>query len=150
MRSQNPNIDLFTHARVFNMMLSSAAIEYPSKENFIKDILPDCLAKNIITEEASMHSVWNKYGINMFDTKVELNNPFKLLRYDNEEPAPKAYWNYKFKKVMLPDDWKLRMGCSCGSNLNPSSFCLVDNNNVIIETLTYFNDMKNDKIINFF
>lgn len=135
--------DLYTYASIFNMMMISEALGYPTKQNFVKDVMYNCLGNNIITKEASMHPIWNTLNIEVVETQpIELNNPYKLLRYSDTPPDPKTYWMYEFKKVMLPDGWKLKRGCSCGSNLNTSSFSLIDNNGNVIETLAYFNDMN--------
>ena len=56
MEKQYSTEDLYTYARIFNMMIN-AALGYPTKQNFVKDVMDDCLGNNIITKEASTHPI---------------------------------------------------------------------------------------------
>ncbi len=142
---------LLSYATCYNMLRIGAKINYPTKRNFIEDVLPDCLIKEIITDEAGTNPIWAKLGITITDSDpVELHNPYQLLRYsDDKTPNPssepssepsKVYWPYSFKKVCLPNGWSLHKGCGCGTNMNPSCFTLVDDEGNTIETLAYFSD----------
>lgn len=146
---------LLSYATCYNMLRIGAKINYPTKRNFIKDVLPDCLIKGIITEEASTNPIWAKLEITISDSEsVELHNPFQPLRYsDSDTPylePPKVYWPYNFKKVCLPNGWSLHKGCECGANMNPSCFILVDDKGNTIETLAYFSDPSDPPPVDIF
>jgi hypothetical protein len=138
---------LKTYALAINMLMIFAALEFGTEEDFIRFVLTDCLSEGIISAEASEHPIWAKLGIEMTECEpIPAYNPYKLLRYSDDKPEnnkpeeekPLGYWKFSLKRVKLPSEWTLHRGCSCGTNLNPSSFTLMDDNGNIIETLCYF------------
>lgn len=133
---------LETYALTLNVMLIFAALEFGTKEDFIRFALSDCLSEGIISAEASEHPIWAKLGIEIIECDpIPAYNPYKLLRYiddKSEEEKPLGYWKFPLKRVQLPPGWVLHKGCSCGANFNSSSFTLMDDKGNIVETLCYF------------
>jgi hypothetical protein len=106
------------------------------------DNMKECLDNGIISKYASNDNVWEEYNINVSDCdQVKMSKQPHVLTYDVVE---QDYWPYKFKKVNLPDGWKFKMGCECGSNMNPSSFRLFDENGNVVKDLDYFPDNREE------
>jgi hypothetical protein len=61
---------------------------------------------------------------------------------DDEDDAKRKLlqkYEFEFKKVILPDGWKMKKNCGCGRNLsNVSVFTIFDENDKIIKSLSYF------------
>ena len=67
------------------------------KTKFIFESMKYCLRNNIISEELSRHPIWGKLKIEIVDYNEKVYFP------DSTE----EYWNFKFKKVILPEGWKI-------------------------------------------
>lgn len=68
-----------------------------NKIKFIFESMKYCLRNNIISEELSQHPMWEKLKIEITDCDE------KIYFHDSIE----EYWNFKFKKVILPERWKM-------------------------------------------
>lgn len=140
---------LIDHARALNTLIILQRLTYGSKLDFINDHMESCLQQNIIPKECAESANWKKYDIQIIDHEpIEAHMiPFlPCLSFDskeNEKIEPKKiHWKFDFKKILLPDKWYLRKGCSCGSNLNPTQFMLFDDNNVMMNEFVYFDSLK--------
>lgn len=130
--------ELVMRATNFNFLRMREHMLYTmNDENFIKDSMKDCLKKGIISSYAAEDPIWKELGIAVNDhtEEVKANDPHFSV-YGS------GIWKYDFKKVVLPDDLKLEMGCSCGRQLEPSSFSIIrteegNSTSEILKTLTY-------------
>ncbi|MCJ7636064.1 MAG: hypothetical protein MUO21_01090 [Nitrososphaeraceae archaeon] len=137
--------DVYSYAVAFNYLLAMSALSYGDISDFISDNLKKCLDNGIVSAHAATDPIWMEKEITVEDCSnqepcMEYNNPFTGLRY-NDDPqtqTAKRYWPYPVKKVNLPVGWKLLKGCGCNSNMVLDAFSLVDNNNNIIKTLSFF------------
>ncbi|ARF11846.1 hypothetical protein Klosneuvirus_2_282 [Klosneuvirus KNV1] len=136
--------DVRMQASCFNFLSLMSELGYGSKADFIKDKMEDCLKNNIISKTASEDSVWTEHQILIEDqNQVTPINPHRRLRYDDPTPQTQ-YWEFGFKKVKLPEGWRLEKGCGCGRNMDPSNFSIINANNKTVKTLSYF-DMSERK-----
>lgn len=144
------NSNITRIAAAYNFLRAINSLYYGTKEDFIKSKMESCLNDSIISAECANNKFWVNRQIEVVESgPVEMKNPHRALKYslDGSEPAeePKQYWRLDFKKVLLPDGWYMTKGCSCGRNFSPDTFCVIDNNNGIVETLKYFSDYRVDE-----
>ena len=88
------------------------------KKKFIFESMKYCLRNNIISEEMSTDRVWGELDIKVVDYEEKIY--FRNSITD--------YWNFKFKKVILPEGWKMiAHGHDENDGMNPQ-FLIVDYN----------------------
>lgn len=108
--------------------------EYPKG---IGDNMKNCLTHNIISDKSSKDDIWSQHNIEIHNVPEELkihtqkNNVASLL---SEKPV---YWDYEFKHIILPNNYRLEMGCECGTNIDMGSFTLYIDD-APVKTLSYF------------
>jgi hypothetical protein len=146
----NTNLDssnLYSFARTHHFMLILQRLCYGTNLDFIKDVMDDCLLNNIISEEATHDPIWTEHKIEIIDTdKIEKHILPSILEYSDDNDLSnkhkgkeKVYWDINLKKVNLPIGWTIKRGCSCGHNINQSSFMLINDKNELIKDLCFFN-----------
>ncbi len=146
---KNEPTQLYTYALNYNFLRALASVYYTSDEGFIENGLPGCLEFGIISSCASMDPIWEENKIlikgigHPIPSCLECVNPYKALSYDKEESSLKTYWNYDFKQVILPPNWKLKPGCECDCNFQLGCFTLIDNHGEILKTLNFFDKKFN-------
>lgn len=86
------------------------------KKKFIFESMKYCLRNNIISEEMSTDRVWDELDI-------------KIVDYDEKvyfRDSVTDHWDFKFKKVILPEGWKMiAHGHDENDGMNPQ-FLIVD------------------------
>ncbi len=122
-------------ALVLNFLAIHEYYDYVSNEGyFIRDAMKSALEDGIISEDISRNKCWSELNINILDhDRVEETTGPRILEYG---PPKKSYWSFKFKRIVLPDKWKL-IGCVCGRNMSSGAFAIMDNDK-IVKVLQYF------------
>lgn len=131
--------DMYRTALSINFLLLLDKIATNGPRNFIRTDFADCLSKGIITNHAFEDPVFR--GMPFVDIQVENKQDRSLLYKDQ-----KRYWPYKFKRLTLPDNWRLEAGCGCGHNMDPSSFNVMHGDK-IIATVSYFAEEEFEPVI---
>ena len=76
---------LLTYATAYNALRALAALFYGTDEDFVRDVLPQCIESGIISAHAASDSIWQENNIAIEDVKnpkcMEYNNPWKGLCY---------------------------------------------------------------------
>ena len=147
---KDTNMDeLLAYAAAFNFLTSMEALSYGTKGDFIKDNMQKCITNGIITKECNEDPVWTEHGIQIEDVPDNLKSctevrSFKLYYNDDPNKPPPSYWKFEFKHVVLPENWRLEMGCGCDRNIRPGCFSIYNDKDEIIKTLTYFIELDED------
>ena len=106
------------------MILSKIAYQYASNDPIWKE-------NDICVDNVNESNNW----------VMVYSNPYIAPQYsDNSTETnnnPKKYWKYNVKHVELPENWKLE-GCTCGRNMSPDSFALINELGEIVKVLQFF------------
>jgi hypothetical protein len=120
-------------------------MSYGSKTDFVRDKMSWCLTKGIISEDSAQDDIWEIHDIPIIDNDIDViyENPHNMLAWtdttEKKVDTILSTWNYTFKRVIIPDNYSLKMGCACTRNMKPGTFTLYKDN-VEIKSMSYFSD----------
>ena len=162
--------NLLVYARAINFLLDMERIFYGTIDDFLWDNFDSCLKATLVTESCFLANIdfWKTHNIKGYyisgnntlqpknidhfagthefsDTYKALLHvmrpPSRLLKYsDTPEPEPELYWKFPMVYLELPDGWKLKRDCGCGSGIGKQlgAFRVLKNDEAILIT-SYFN-----------
>ncbi len=133
------NSKLLIYAKNYNFLRTLNCMAYGTETDFISDKLKWCLEHNIISKECSEDDFWKDFTITNYDEDITIPDQYTNMTYtDTGTEKQKSKYKFEFRKVTLPEGWKLEIGCECDRNMNPSNFMVYDSSNKIVKTLAYF------------
>ena len=96
--------------------------------DFVDDDMREYLVRGYITEEAARDDAWQKLPVQFGapERLPMLHAPTGCVLYYDEAQRPTPMWAFSFVHVTLPEGWSLRAGCECGTQIDPSSFVVVE------------------------